>query len=173
MSENDLQSLAKFTNGAYILHYSGNCVLLATCLYYNLLQGKKLISVKNISSPLIGLESIIVEEMIFGSSLDTLADRLSSIQMVTSKIQEEHAKTGRLYYNILAEGYMLPILGESGHAFNAAIVNDNKVLYVDAWKTSNYITSSEMMYSRFSKGASFEIRIMSIAAIRDNRWTRS
>lgn len=156
-----LESVARFTNAA-VVHYSGNCVLLATCLYANLLQNKKLLSVKNISPPTEGIDSVIAEEIILGASMATLATG-NSLSKITAAILNEYRKTKTLFYKVSDSGYRVPFMGESGHEFNSVVIMDNggpRVVYVDAWKTSQHTATEEIMTKRFGAGAIFGLKIL-------------
>lgn len=172
LSVHGFDSLARFTNSA-LIHYSGNCVLLATCVYFNLLQGKKMVSVKNTPKPFLGLTSDVVEKMIFGQELDFLEKGMHSLLEVKERILQEYQLTGRLYYLISTSGYRIPITGGSGHDFNAAVINDGtEVLYIDAWKTSQHVTTTDMLTHRFNKSAFFDIKVLPLEQIRLKGWTR-
>lgn len=157
----DLESIARFTNGAFF-HYSGNCTLLSTCLYFNLSIGRKILSVHNISSPLLGLDSTITEEIILGAKMIVL-DKTPHIANVTTSILREYASSGRLYFKVDVSGYHIPVLGESGHELNAVVINEGispTVVYVDAWKTSEHITNEKTLAKRYGAGAVYQIKIL-------------
>nr|WP_255420746.1 T3SS effector cysteine hydrolase SpvD family protein [Arsenophonus endosymbiont of Aleurodicus floccissimus] len=47
LTRQNLQEIAKYVNNTYI-HYSGNCVLLAACLHYNLHYRKDILVPKTL-----------------------------------------------------------------------------------------------------------------------------
>ena len=156
----DLKQIADFVNFT-TLHYSANCALLAACVHYNIEKGATILCAKNTTSPLVGMDSDIVELLIFGKVLNA-SHNLYSLEEVSNEVLRRYDVYGSKSCIVGAENYQVPLIGETGHDFNAAVLLDanNKpyVQYVDAWKTSNTTPDRTHFERHFPSGAVFTVR---------------
>ncbi|AUT30163.1 T3SS effector cysteine hydrolase SpvD family protein [Escherichia marmotae] len=154
-----LRRLARFTNSAQF-HYSGNCVLLAACFHYNIKNGGYFLSAKNISNPFSGLDSICVDTLIFGKSLNE-SYSLGSFYELKNYIVNCYLNTGNISFIIHAEGTILGGRMDTAHDFNAVIVNTDgniRVVFVDSWKTVHKVKSETQMENSIHRNTYFYVR---------------
>ena len=160
LSLSDLKRIADFVN-ATTLHYSANCALLAACVHYNIEKGAMLLCAENTTSPLVGMDSDIVEQVIFGKVLNT-SHILSSLEEVSYEVLRRYDVNGTKSCIVGAQNYRAPLIGENGHDFNAAVLLDanNKpyVQFIDAWKTSDTTPDRTSFERHFPSGANFNVR---------------
>ena len=160
LSLSDLKRIADFVN-ATTLHYSANCALLAACVHYNIEKGATILGAENTTSPLVGMDSDIVELLIFGKVLNA-SHNLYSLEEVSNEVLRRYDVDGNKSCIVGAENYQVPLIGETGHDFNAAVLldanNQPYVQFVDAWKTSNTTPDRTSFERHFPSGASFTVR---------------
>lgn len=160
LSLSDLKRIAEFANFT-TLHYSANCALLAACVHYNIEKGASLLSAKNTTSPYMGMDPDIVAKVIFGKALNASRD-LYSLEEVDNEVLRRYDINGNKSCIVGAQNYRVPLIGESGHDFNAVVLLDshNKpyVQYLDAWKTSNTTPDRATFEHHFPLGAIFTVR---------------
>ncbi|MFU9137477.1 T3SS effector cysteine hydrolase SpvD family protein [Erwinia tasmaniensis] len=160
LSQHDLKQMARYVNNTYV-HYSGNCVLLSACLHYNIHHRQDILSSKNTASPTVGLDSAIVDKIIFYQDLNQ-SYCLNSIDEVEAEILNRYDIKRESSFIISAENYMIPIIGECGHDFNAVVIceYDKKpyVQFIDAWNTSNTLPGLQEIKKHFPSSPSFHIR---------------
>ncbi len=160
LSREDLKQMARYVNNTYI-HYSGNCTILAACLHYNIHHRQDILSSKNTASPTVGIDSEIVDEVIFGQELNQ-SQCFNSIDELKMEILNRYDINKEDSFIVSAENYIVPIIGECGHDFNAVVLceYDNKpyVQFIDAWKTSNVLPGLEQLKRHFPSSANFYIR---------------
>ena len=160
LSLSDLKRIAEFVNFT-TLHYSANCALLAACVHYNIEKGASLLSAKNTTSPYMGMDPDIVAKVIFGKALNASRD-LYSLEEVNNEVLRRFDINGNKCCIVGAQNYRVPLIGESGHDFNAVVLLDshNKpyVQYLDAWKTSNTTPDRATFEHHFPLGAIFTVR---------------
>lgn len=151
LTRQNLQQMAKYVNNTYI-HYSGNCVLLAACLHYNLHYRKDILSAKNTASPTIGISGTIVDQLIFGKQLES-SHRFHCLADLEKELLMRYMINGERSFIIQAQGYTVPIIGQCGHDFNAVVLcgEDNKpyVQFVDSWKTFNVLPTITELNAHF------------------------
>ncbi|WP_254924848.1 T3SS effector cysteine hydrolase SpvD family protein [Pseudomonas fragi] len=156
----DLKQITDFVN-CTTLHYSANCSLLAACVHYNIEKGAMLLCAENTTSPLVGMDSDVVEQVIFGKVLNA-SHNLYSLDEVSHEVLRRYDVDGSKSCIVGAQNYRVPLIGESGHDFNAAVLLDanNKpyVQFVDAWKTSNTPPDRTSFERHFPSGAIFIVR---------------
>lgn len=156
----DLKQITDFVN-CTTLHYSANCSLLAACVHYNIEKGAMLLCAENTTSPLVGMDSDVVEQVIFGKVLNA-SHNLYSLDEVSHEVLRRYDVDGSKSCIVGAQNYRVPLIGESGHDFNAAVLLDanNKpyVQFVDAWKTSNTTPDRTSFERHFPSGATFTVR---------------
>lgn len=156
----DLKQITDFVN-CTTLHYSANCSLLAACVHYNIEKGAMLLCAENTTSPLVGMDSDVVEQVIFGKVLNA-SHNLYSLDEVSHEVLRRYDVDGSKSCIVGAQNYRVPLIGESGHDFNAAVLLDanNKpyVQFVDAWKTSNTTPDRTSFERHFPSGAIFIVR---------------
>ncbi len=154
LDRNILKKLAYYTNSS-VVHCSGNCVLLSTCLLFNLKNGRNILAAKN-SYPLkMGLSNAAAIQIIFGRNLN-VSQQFYTIEALELEIIRIFKDEGERFFKIRSDGYAVPLMGESGHTLNAVVVGSGsfiEVVYVDAWKTSNYLFSAQQLQKRYQKGA--------------------
>lgn len=162
LDKNQLNKLAAEVNAA-IVHYSGNCTLLSHCLLYNLVHGEQKLAAINSYPVTNGLDTEVVEKMLFGKNLEVLPST-NSIEGLKTQLIDQYHKTGTRYFVLDTEGYSVPLIGESGHSLNAVILLNKQqkpfVQFVDAWKTSEHTPSEQQLSSRY-KDATFTARYVS------------
>ncbi|WP_253382013.1 T3SS effector cysteine hydrolase SpvD family protein [unidentified bacterial endosymbiont] len=160
LSRDDLKKMARYVNNTYV-HYSGNCALLSACLHYNIHHRQDMLSSKNTASPTVGLDSANVDKVIFGKELNQ-SYYLNSIDEVEEEILNRYDINRESSFIIRAENYIVPIIGECGHSFNAIVICEyNKkpyIQFIDAWKTSNILPSLQEIKKHFPSSAGFYIR---------------
>ncbi|WP_433735996.1 T3SS effector cysteine hydrolase SpvD family protein [Pseudomonas putida] len=160
LSVDDLQRVASYVNYTY-LHYSANCVLLSACAHYNLEYKANILRSENLSSPYTGLNPEVVDEVVFGVSLRS-SFRYLSLEDVEREVLRRYEINGDQSCIVSAEGYVVPLVGEISHDFNAVVLlnSENRpiVHYVDAWKTSNTTPSREELKSHYSPSTFFTVR---------------
>lgn len=160
LSLGDLKHIADFVNFT-TLHYSSNCALLSACVHYNIENGATLLRATNIPGPLESMDSDIVEGVIFGKLL-TPSRGLHSLEEVSHEVLRRYDVDGHKSCIVGAEKYQVPLMGETGHDFNAVVLMDpnNKpfVQYVDAWKTSNTTPDTAAFERRFPLDTVFTVR---------------
>ena len=161
ISNKALKTFVADSNGA-LMHYSGNCVLLATLIMRNFLANDRVsLAAKNTYSIFEGIDINESTNLLLGQHL-IYSRPFNSIEELESHIIRNFNTNGERVFIILSEGYKVPIVGESGHAFNAVVLTDlnNKpyVQFIDAWKTSNYLPSiKELQQKYFGSSASFTV----------------
>ncbi|EKT62223.1 T3SS effector cysteine hydrolase SpvD family protein [Providencia burhodogranariea] len=160
LRKNDLEKMAKYVNKPFI-HYSGNCAILSACLHYNIHYRQDIYSVKNTKSPTVGLESTLVDRVIFGQKLKL--SYFYSIDDVKNEVLRRYNLNKEDFsFIISAENYILPVIGECAHDFNAVIIQEkNKepcVQFIDAWKTFNKLPTFGELKSYFPPSTLFFIR---------------
>ncbi|EDL3011589.1 SPI-2 type III secretion system effector cysteine hydrolase SpvD, partial [Salmonella enterica subsp. enterica serovar Enteritidis] len=100
-----------------------------------------------------GLDSAIVDKIIFGHELNQ-SYCLNSIDEVEKEILNRYDIKRESSFIISAENYIVPIIGECGHDFNAVVIceYDKKpyVQFIDSWKTSNILPSLQEIKKHFS-----------------------
>ncbi|ELI3448585.1 SPI-2 type III secretion system effector cysteine hydrolase SpvD [Salmonella enterica subsp. enterica serovar Dublin] len=160
LSRDNLKQMARYVNNTYV-HYSGNCVLLSACLHYNIHHRQDILSSKNTASPTVGLDSAIVDKIIFGHELNQ-SYCLNSIDEVEKEILNRYDIKRESSFIISAENYIAPIIGECRHDFNAVVIceYDKKpyVQFIDSWKTSNILPSLQEIKKHFSSSGEFYVR---------------
>lgn len=160
LSEEDLRQIAEFANYTYV-HYSANCILLSACVHFNIEKNANFLRCENISSPLVGLESDVVDLLVFGEVLSTSL-YFRSLEEVSEEVLRRYEVNGEKSCIVSAENYTLPLIGEGGHDFNAVVLLDSenkpRVQYLDAWRTSQTIPSMEQLKSHFPESAFFTVR---------------
>lgn len=160
LSLSDLKRIADFVN-ATTLHYSANCALLAACVYYNIEKGATILGAENTTSPLVGMDSDIVEQVIFGK-VHNASHTLYSLEEVSHEVLRRYDVEGSKSCIVGAQNYRVPLIGETGHDFNAAVLldanNQPYVQFVDAWKTSNTTPDRTSFERHFPSGAVFTVR---------------
>lgn len=150
-----LKHLAYCTNSSFV-HYSGNCALLSTCLLFNLKYGSNILAAKNSSPFNVGLDGSASAQIIFGQDLTKSQQTFSTIAALEAEIINIFQSEGERFFKIYSEGYTVPVMGECDHALNAVVLGSGtsiNVIYVDAWKTSNYISSAQQLQKRYLNGA--------------------
>lgn len=156
----DLKGIADFVNYTYV-HYSGNCVLLAASVHFNIENNANILRAENTASPHVGLEAEVVDQVIFGKVLGP-SYSLGTLGEVSKEVLRRYEVNGDRSCIVSSEGYRVPLVGESGHDFNAVVLLDSSnkpfVQYLDAWKTSNTIPAMESFERYFSPSASFTVR---------------
>ena len=156
----DLKQITDFVN-CTTLHYSANCSLLAACVHYNIEKGAMLLCAENTTSPLVGMDSDVVEQVIFGKVLNA-SHNLYSLDEVSHEVLRRYDVDGSKSCIVGAQNYRVPLIGESGHDFNAAVLldanNQPYVQFVDAWKTSNTTPDRKSFERHFPSGAIFTVR---------------
>lgn len=160
LSKNDLEKMAKYVNKPFI-HYSGNCAILSACLHYNIHYRQDIYSVKNTKSPTVGLESTLVDQVIFDQKLKL--NYFYSIDDVKNEILRRYNLNKEDFsFIISAENYILPVIGECAHDFNAVVIQekdkDPYVQFIDSWKTFNKLPTFEELKSYFPSSTLFFIR---------------
>lgn len=152
--------MAKYVNNTHF-HYSGNCALLSACLHYDIHHRQNILSSKNTTSLTVGLSGNIVDVVIFGQKLKQ-SRCFHSVYEVEEEILKRNCSNNEYLFIISAENYIVPIVGECGHDFNAVVIyEDNKASYVqfiDSWKTNNILPSTRELKKHFSSSALFYIR---------------
>ncbi|BEH98604.1 T3SS effector cysteine hydrolase SpvD family protein [Edwardsiella ictaluri] len=160
LTKKDVKKMAKYVNNTH-LHYSGNCVLLSSCLHYNIHHRQDILSAKNTASPTVGLDKEIVEQVVFGQELKP-SHYFHSIDDVENEILNRHHINGDNSFIIRADSYKVPIFGECEHDFNAVVICESdeapRVQIIDAWKTSNTLPTLDEMKKHFPPLTSFYIR---------------
>jgi plasmid virulence protein D len=161
-----LADLAYKTNNTYI-HYSGNCVLLATCIFYNLTERKIELTVQNTGKPWTGFNSEIVEPMLLGKRLGETLGPFKTLDEVEVAILKEYKISGKYVFVLDTSEYILPIMGRLPlglsleHALNVLVIldqnNEPMVQFLDAWKTSDTLPTKESLASRYT-GGNFTIK---------------
>ena len=156
----DLKQITDFVN-CTTLHYSANCSLLAACVHYNIEKGAMLLCAENTTSPLVGMDSDVVEQVIFGKVLNA-SHNLYSLDEVSHEVLRRYDVDGSKSCIVGAQNYRVPLIGETGHDFNAAVLldanNQPYVQFVDAWKTSNTTPDRTSFERHFPSGATFTVR---------------
>ncbi|EHJ7499159.1 SPI-2 type III secretion system effector cysteine hydrolase SpvD, partial [Salmonella enterica] len=160
LSRDNLKQMARYVNNTYV-HYSGNCVLLSACLHYNIHHRQDILSSKNTASPTVGLDCAIVDKIIFGHELNQ-SYCLNSIDEVEKEILNRYDIKRESSFIIRAENYIVPIIGECAHDFNAVVIceYDKKpyVQFIDSWKTSNILPSLQEIKKHFPSSGKFYVR---------------
>ncbi|ARD38133.1 T3SS effector cysteine hydrolase SpvD family protein [Edwardsiella ictaluri] len=160
LSKDDLRKMAKYVNNTYI-HYSANCALLSSCLHYNIFNRQDILSSQNISSPTLGFEEYLVDQVVFGEQLNR-THYLNSIDEVQDEILKYYTINGEDSFIISTENYTVPIVGECAHNFNAVVLCDDnhtpQVQFIDSWKTSNPLPTLDEIKSRYPSSATFYMR---------------
>lgn len=88
----DLKQITDFVN-CTTLHYSANCSLLAACVHYNIEKGAMLLCAENTTSPLVGMDSDVVEQVIFGKVLNA-SHNLYSLDEVSHEVLRRYDVDG-------------------------------------------------------------------------------
>lgn len=160
LKNDDLKKMAGFVNHA-VVHYSGNCVLLAACVHYNIEKNAKILCAGNISSPRVGLEPEVVDKVIFGKELNR-SSFLNTLDEVSKEVLRRYEVYGDRSCIVSAESYSVPLFGETWHDFNAVVLLDSSnkpfVQYLDAWKTSSTLPEKEALQAHFPVSACFIVR---------------
>ena len=82
--------------------------------------------------------------------------------MVEEEILNRYDIKRESSFIISAENYIVPIIGEYGHDFNAVVIceYDKKpyVQFIDSWKTSNILPSLQEIKKHFPSSAEFYVR---------------
>ena len=150
---------------AATVHYSGNCALLSRIVMYNFLNkdGPK-ISASNTYPIYEGVNYLAVSQYLFGIPLHDIEVEIDNISSLEQQILDCYERTKEQVYVIGVSGYCLPVIGEAGHGhdFNAIVQLDEsgkpKVYFVDAWRTSNSMLSTEWLSKQYiAPGVKFEI----------------
>jgi plasmid virulence protein D len=156
LTKEKLAQIANDVNGSY-LHYTGNCVLLARTMLYNLTNETNILSANNTPPFYSPLSRISSEKILFGKELVSLSGHFSTDEL-ESAVLEVYKRYKQAFCVITSIGYRLPIVGKtSEHDFNAVVLFDKEankpyVQFVDAWKTSNYTPSKEELKQRYPNG---------------------
>ncbi|MHC8353961.1 T3SS effector cysteine hydrolase SpvD family protein [Pseudomonas sp. LB3P81] len=160
LSVEDLRQIARFANYTYI-HYSGNCSLLSACVHYNIENNANILRCENTSSPHMALDSDVVDMFVFGDVLN-LSCCFHSLEEVDKEVLRRYEVNGERSCIVGAENYVVPLIGECAHDFNAVVLLDSEskpmVQYLDSWKTSNTTPSMEELKSYFPASAYFTVR---------------
>ncbi len=154
LNQDMLKKLAYYTNSSFI-HYSGNCTLLSTCLLFNLKYGRNILSAKNSSPFNVALSGSTSAQIVFGQKLTKSNQSFSTVSALEAEIINVFQNEGERFFKISSTGYTVPIMGECGHCLNAVVLGSGtsiNVIYVDAWKTSNYLSSSQELQKRYPNG---------------------
>ncbi len=150
--------MAAFVNNTRI-HYSGNCAVLAAAFHYNAINRLNILSVENTSSPFVGFESQVVHEVVFGKRLKGSCC-LHSLREVTEEILRRYEVDGEMFFIVAVEDYYVGFL-EVGHDFNAVVLLDDDakpcVQFVDTWKTSDTMPSTDRLTDRFPANSHFYV----------------
>ncbi|MCK3838824.1 hypothetical protein E4P01_12900 [Pseudomonas sp. NCIMB 10586] len=78
---------------------------------------------KNTASPHVGLEADVVDEVVFGRLLSSLMV-FSSIEDFSNEVLRWYEIKGARSCIVSASDYILPLLGECEHDFNAVVIMD-------------------------------------------------
>ncbi len=149
-------------NGA-AFHYSGNCALLQAVFMYNMVNPHGVIlSGTNTSEPMRAVNSGMAQFLITGGPLEPVkGGDIHDIDQLEEKILEHYKASGQRVFAIDAEGYQVPLMGESAHGFNAVVRLDSSgephVQFIDAWKTSNSLPTKDDLRAKYSDSATFKI----------------
>lgn len=149
-----LKKIAHYTNSSFT-HYSGNCALLSSCLLFNFKHGRNILAARNCSPFYEGLDGQTARKMIFGEEIIKKYQKFSNVAALESRILRVFENEGERYFIISSEGYSAPIVGEVSHSLNAVVISSgtsNEVVYVDAWKTSQHLYSSQDLQKRYPNG---------------------
>ena len=134
------------------VHFSGNCALLSSIVMYNLLNEHDCYLASSNTYPIIKSVDMI-DDLIFGQELEHTGFECTSAKQLEEELLRCYRETNERVYCISASGYKLPIVGKTGHAFNAVIFEDEKgvpfVQYVDAWKR-NHTPTKDAIAKRYS-----------------------
>lgn len=156
----ELKLLAKFTSSAQF-NYSGNCVLLAACLHYNIKNGGYFLSAENISLPFTGLDSVCVDRLLFGNVLDE-SYSIASFHQLKDYIVNCYLNTGNISFIIHAESAILGGVLDTAHDFNAVVFNSDGVItikFVDSWRIMHKVKSEKQMERSISHNTYFYVRV--------------
>ena len=137
------------------LHFSGNCALLSTIVMYNLLnRHNSFLAASNTYPILTGVSESVASKLLLGQDLTQYGYRCNSIDALETQILECYIATGKQVFTISATEYRVPIVGETGHDFNAVVLMDKdgnpRVQFVDAWKTSDHLPSKDNLINKYS-----------------------
>jgi len=165
LTKDTLHRLAYDVNGA-LFHYSGNCVLLARAILYNLREGANILSVANTHPFFQGIKPKQSDKILFGKDLAIVKSNIQGITALESEILQHHVRTGEIYYIVQSKGFPIN-LGfyelTVGHHFNAVVLKVNhapQVQFVDAWKTSNPTPSKQELDKKFRGSGAFCIAVL-------------
>lgn len=167
LNKNKLNKLADSINATFI-HYSGNCALLAKCMLYNLKLGKNVLAVKNTYPFYQGIGENLIDLILFGQLISRYPINKFSIQAsdFLSSIDEVQKMLINIFEGNGERCFIIGILPNNiktsfinpGHFLNAVIIGDKpEIVFVDAWKTSDYLPSVEQLIQRYPKSV-FDIQ---------------
>lgn len=160
LTKDELSRLAKKVNSAGF-HCSGNCVLLASCMLYNLKHGAPELAAKNVSPVYEGLNSDVVGVVLFGQQWEKCAQR-ATLKEAEADMLRVYEETGNRFFVLETSGYQVPFIGECGHCANAVILLDENqqphVQIVDAWKTwgDENVPTQEAFAKRYVSASEFQ-----------------
>lgn len=140
-----LQVVANTTSNVR-LHYSGNCVVLANTVLYNLKRGQVELSVGNTASPFKGVNEIATNKAIFQGVLDPMSRKKDSNAATLSQDILNSFKTRNERFFYIGLDYESPyligrMLNMGGHSLNAVVLGDGdaaQVVFLDAWYKKLY-----------------------------------
>ncbi|MCB1108000.1 MAG: T3SS effector cysteine hydrolase SpvD family protein [Chlamydiia bacterium] len=159
LDEKTLEGLAKRANAAFI-HFTYNCSILANAMLYNLESGKEVLCAKNVYPPFKGFHIGFIEKNLFKVDIGTWR-RPSSLKNAQDMILADHERTQKKFYMLNLQ--FNTFWGEEGHFLNAVVLNDQdgkaRVVYVDAWTTSQSIWTLEELEKEYHP---FDIYIIKI-----------
>ena len=134
-----------------MLHMSGNCTLLSSVFLFNLKAEKLLLQVGNTYPLFQGLSPIAVTKLLFEKDSFQLVGTASEVKELEKNILNAYYKTQEKFY----------IIHNDSHQWNAVILIENGlpvVQFVDVWKTSNPVPTSQQFAKSYSSSQIFYIK---------------